>query len=326
MRTFTVRPRIAVATALVLMAATGPAVAADMPFCKEPSINALVNLAARDALDPERLASLVRRFGTSPPDCESPTAFCVGMKAALASVDRAYAAVNADAVDLRAPLAELDAGAREGGPWQLFVMRGDLEFALARRDQDGTRSRQAASDLQRALDAIDQLPLCAAFGEVRPDPDEIRHILARAKQAVILAPDFDPVRTKCDCGGLFRHSIAGVPVGAIPFPALFEGDTAGLTEQGRKSLGLFLDLVRPDKPPRLGILSHAQTPAGEKADLGLSLDRARAVGEFLKERGYDGAVALVPTGRSGPFAADDPTSVSPEEARRLNNRTEIERD
>ncbi len=298
--------------------------AAEAGFCKEPDVNKLVNLAAQDALEPDRLIALVRRFNTAPPDCDSRIAYCVGMKAALQTVERAYSLLVTATPDLASARAMLLQGRANGAPWQLLVALGDVEAALARQDAKPALYHDAASDLQFAINAINEPSLCPEFNEIRPDPDEIRRIRKRTAEAVLLSPRFDIARTKQgDCGGIFLDVVKGVDAEAVPVPITFEYNKAEFTEEGKKAADSLLLCLREKKLPEITLTGHTDTHGKDAYNLDLSARRLITVEAFLRAGGYTGKLHLIPKGMREPFQPDDPTQHSADELDQMNRRVEL---
>lgn len=301
--------------------------AGDIAFCPDPAVNRLVNQAAHDGLDDGQLQGLSRRFdptSAAVPQCDSVVPYCIGLKVALTTVDQAYARLAARTPDLDGAHALLSEGRTHGAPWQLLVALGDVEATEAHKAGDPAGYLDAAGVLQAALNAINEPALCTAFGEIRPEPDDIRRIRKRAQEAVMLSPRFEVARTKAgDCGGIFLTKVRGIDVASVPVPITFDYDKASFTAEGQKAAEALLGCVREKGLPALTLSGHTDAHGSDSYNMDLSARRLNAVGDFLKAGGYAGRMHLIPLGKREPFQPDDVTQHSADEVDQMNRRVEL---
>lgn len=319
------RARAGAVALLVAVAAPRAVVAGEEgpALCRDASLDAAVSDAAHDRLDADHLLALSHRLDDPAAGCDGRAAFCVGQKLALDGVDRAYALLGPPTPDLASAKAVLEAARSHGSPWQILVALGDVDAALA-HGGDPSLYRQAAGELQRALNAINEAPLCGAFGELRPDPDDIRRIRKRAQEAVLLSPRFDVARTRSgECGGIFLGTVRGIDAEATPVPITFPSGKATFTPEGEKAAQALLDCVKERNLPAITLTGHTDAHGSDASNMRLAADRLAAVRAFFEAGGYAGALRLLPMGEREPFQPDDPTQHTPAELDQMNRRVEL---
>lgn len=318
--------RVRAAAIALFIAGASPARAGEtdgLALCRDASLNATLDDAAHDRLEADRLTALLGRLEDPAAGCDGRAAFCVGQKLALESVDRAYVLLGAPTPDLPAVKTVLENGRTHGSPWQILVALGDVEAALA-HEADPSLYRQAASALQRALNTINEVPLCGAFGEVRPDPTDIRRIRKRAQEAVLLSPQFDVARTRSgECGGIFLGTVRGIDVEATPVPITFPYGKATFTPEGEQAAEALLQCVKERNLPGITLTGHTDDHGSDAYNMQLAADRLAVVQAFFKAGGYEGTLRLLPKGKREPFQPDDPTQHTAAELDQMNRRVEL---
>ncbi|MCW6509362.1 OmpA family protein [Lichenifustis flavocetrariae] len=307
--------------------ACSPAVAENNAFCRDAQLDQEVQALTREELPADRLAALAARLddaGQPDQGCGPQTAYCVGLRVALAAVDAAYVQLRRPAPDLAAVRATLEQGHRHGSPWQLLVALGDVEAAQAHGAAGAEAFRDSAVNLQGALNAISEPPLCVAFGEIRPEPDDIRRIRKRAEESVLLSPSFDVTRTRSgECGGILLSKVRGIVVESTPLPITFASGKADLTPAGRKAADALLQCLKEKGLPAVTLTGHTDDHGPDGYNMQLSATRLATVDSYLKAGGYGGSVRLIPKGKREPFQPDDPSQHSTDELDQMNRRVEL---
>ena len=315
-----------VALAIVGALASSPVTAETNAFCRDAQVNQEVQALAREDLAADQLAALATRLddaGKADPGCGPHIAYCVGLKVALGAVDRAYDQLREAAPDLALVRSMLDQGRQHGSPWQLLVALGDVEAAQA-HTTGGTAFRDSAVNLQGALNAISEPPLCTAFGEIRPGPDDIRRIRKRAEESVLLSPTFDITRTRSgECGGILLSKVRGIVVESTPLPITFASGKADLTPAGRNAADALLQCLKEKGLPAVTLTGHTDDHGPDGYNMQLSASRLATVDSYLKAGGYGGSVRLVPMGKREPFQPDDSSQHSTDELDQMNRRVEL---
>lgn len=254
--------------------------------------------------------------------CGEELLYCAGNALALAHLGAAY-----DLADQAAPLGQiiamLETGRTFGAPWQLLVGLADLNLADARERGQGSGVALAATLYQDAINSINEPAVCANAPAL-PGPDEIASIHKRMSEAVLLAPQFETVRTRAGgCGGIFLASVRGFTPTYRPLPINFEFNQAQFTPAGRDAAEQLLACLLEDQPERISLSGHTDAKGADGYNLTLSERRLETVGAFLREGGYEGEVNLLPRGESEPFEPDDPNLYSEAEIDQMNRRVAL---
>ncbi len=254
--------------------------------------------------------------------CSEQLLYCAGNSVALAYVESAYGRADAGA-GLSTVKAELTIGRAYGAPWQLLVGLADLSFAQARELDDGPIFTEAATLYQDALNTISEPPICSDNSGL-PSTQEIEAIHKRMTEALLLAPQFELVRTRAGgCGGVFLQSIRGFTPTYRPLPINFEFDKAEFTPAGRKAAEQLLACLLEEQPGQVVLSGHTDAKGSDAYNMALSERRLASVEAFLREGGFAGELVLVPKGEEEPFEPDDPSLYDEAEIDQLNRRVAL---
>lgn len=254
--------------------------------------------------------------------CSEQVVYCAGNGVALAYLEAAYSRADAGA-DTSTIKGELAEGRAYGAPWQLLVGLADISLAQARVLDDGSAFTEAATYYQDALNTISEPPICSDDSGL-PSDTEIAAIHKRMTEALLLAPQFDVVRTRAGgCGGVFLQSIRGFTPTYRPLPINFEFDKAEFTPAGRKAAEQLLACLLEEQPGGVTLSGHTDAKGSDAYNLGLSERRLQSVEAFLREGGFKGALVLLPKGENEPFEPDDPSQYDEAEIDQLNRRVTL---
>jgi outer membrane protein OmpA-like peptidoglycan-associated protein len=201
---------------------------------------------------------------------------------------------------------------RYGRPWQVLVALGDSHYD--RRDWAG-----AVEAYEEALDDMRD-----ATANPRPPPEDLeRRVYKRAIEARALAPVFVATRQfRGQKTGLASPVFRNFTAEVVPVPVRFEFDSAILTPEGAAAVEDIFAYLKDNAPDHVTIIGHTDAQGSDDYNLGLSIDRAEAVGSYLQQLGYGGTIETNGLGESQPFAADDPTKYSEDERFAFDRRVE----
>jgi outer membrane protein OmpA-like peptidoglycan-associated protein len=254
--------------------------------------------------------------------CSEQLIYCAGNGVALAHLEAGYARADAGA-DVTSIKQELLDGMAFGAPWQLLVGLADLTMAEARARNDRSTFTAASKYYQDALNTISEPPICSGPSSL-PSAAEIEAVHKRMTEALLLAPQFEVVRTRAGgCGGIFLQSIRGFTPTYRPLPINFEFDKSEFTPSGRRAAEQLLTCLLEEHPAEVTLSGHTDAKGSEGYNLALSERRLASVSRFLREGGFEGKLVLVPKGESEPFEADDPTQYDEAELDQLNRRVTL---
>jgi outer membrane protein OmpA-like peptidoglycan-associated protein len=279
--------------------------------------------AARQSKDVERLGALMVTAQAGTGGCGERTLLCLGRSAALAYVERAYAAADAGG-DAKTVEAILVKGKSFGAPWPLLSMLGDIEFDRAAAGEKALYL-DAGLNLEAALNDLAGETPCAGFGEpAAPPPAEIGRLVKRAAEAKLLAPSFQLARTRDgECGGVFLTSIRGFEAKSTPLPIEFEFNSVTFTQKGEQAAAALLECLGKERFSAIKLTGHTDKIGSDAFNMDLSARRLAAVRDYLVKGRFGGRIVLVPMGRREPFPVDDPSQHSEDEINQLNRRVEL---
>ncbi|MGY2995046.1 OmpA family protein [Mesorhizobium sp. URHB0026] len=256
--------------------------------------------------------------------CSEHIVHCGGDSVARAYVEASYAKADQGG-DLNEVRKVLEQGRSFGSPWQLLVGLGDTSFAQARQLKDATAFERAATEYQDALNAISEDPTCADFGEPSlPGPAEIEPIHKRMTEALLLAPEFDVIRTRDgNCGGVFLASVRGFTPTFRPIPINFVFAQAHFAPEGDRAASILLSCLKQENYRRVVLSGHTDSIGSDSYNMELSKRRLDAVASYLRAGGFKGELVLQPKGEGEPFQPDDPTAYTEDELNQLNRRVAL---
>jgi outer membrane protein OmpA-like peptidoglycan-associated protein len=278
--------------------------------------------AARAAGDLGRLPLLFEEV-KSGGSCGEVAIHCLGDSVALGHLEVAYGMEDTGAPP-EAIASILEKGLQFGSPWQLSFALGDLHMAQARSAHDGAIYSSAAFDYQEGLIALDQPPVCGAYGEAPyPAANEIAAIYKRMTTALLLARPVKVATTKCaPCEWLFMESIAGFTPATRPLPITFDKDSTEPTPEGRTAALALLECAKGLGYSRIVLSGHTDQTGSANYNMTLSARRLEYVKTALVDGGYQGEIVLEPKGKSEPYRGEE-TGFSEDEVKRLNRRIEL---
>lgn len=215
---------------------------------------------------------------------------------------------------------------RPGVLWQAAATIAEIRF-------DQRRFMEAARKFDQAIEIVKNETLTPK----EPSRAEIEDLLDRAAQARILAANFEPraaggfvetVSTTRDgtLGGLYSPRVRGVVPRVVPMPITFDYRSASLTAQGEQAASELVRAIKEQRPARVTLVGHTDTRGGEDYNKKLSIARAQAVAEFLRQNEIDVPVEADGVGATEPLRLTSKAGLTPEDIHALDRRVEWRRE
>lgn len=271
-------------------------------------------VAAQKSGDIDRLRALFDDIAVTP-GCDDRFRSQLGVAVARAIERRVYQA--AEAGESLAPFeSEMAQSLSYARLWRILAWLGDLE----RERKDYTT---AAGHYQAALAVIEDEEATPQA----PPTAVIEAIFKRAEQARLLAADFVPApRTRAGKGsGLSAKKIRDYVPHSVSMPIEFVTNSTHVTPRGMKAAQELLEMLRSDPPSTVALIGHTDPRGSPDHNMRLSQERARAVGLFLRERGYQGEITIAGRGEREPLVVDNASSLTTAELYQLQRRVEVQR-
>lgn len=127
-------------------------------------------------------------------------------------------------------------------------------------------------------------------------------------------------------GGMFSPRVRGITPRAVPVPITFEYRSSTLTEEGRQAAQELARAIREQQPQSVVLVGHTDARGGADYNKKLSVARAEAVAEVLKENNVAAPVAPEGVGADEPLQLADPAGLTQEDIFALNRRVEWRRE
>lgn len=288
---------------------------------------------------------------------------CVGMldklNAAIAAKDAAAAASEADAIAVSADCGQFQivaqrrvAAMRLSAAQEMMAADkplADYESLLVSADSPKVlwqasatlgeayfgerRFADAATSFQQAIEVIKN--------ETRtpkaPSSEVIGDLIERAAQARILAANpssenpqgvFVPVEKDHRSGmlgGIYSQDVRGIMPVSIPVPITFEFNKATFTSIGSQAATELVEAIKEQNPGRIVLIGHTDKRGGDAYNQKLSVRRAQAVADFLKQNGIDASIDAEGRGASEPVNVAATANLTEDDIDALNRRVEWRR-
>ncbi|SFL13171.1 OmpA family protein [Falsiroseomonas stagni] len=237
--------------------------------------------------------------------------FHTAAEAAVAAGDRAAA------------MRLLNEGIAQADLWQSLALRADLR---QRVPGPGGRIDYAAAslDYQAALNGI-------AASDPAADPVPVRliaSIFRRAEQTRLLAdqPMASPRTRSGAAGGLAARRVRSFVVVAVAMPIQFVFDNCGMTPGGMRAAVDMWEMLKEEGMPAIRLIGHTDPVGPDDYNLRLSICRARAVAEFLAERGYPAErITTEGRGERDPLSIEGGDAYTEAQRHQMLRRVELQR-
>lgn len=109
----------------------------------------------------------------------------------------------------------------------------------------------------------------------------------------------------------------------IPIPIQFVYREATFTPDGEKAADLLLEYLKRRKLNTVTLSGHADERGTPELNMELSMDRLKAVENYLRAGGFTGELLLLPKGKTEPFTGVDRSGFSREDLYQLDRRVEL---
>jgi outer membrane protein OmpA-like peptidoglycan-associated protein len=281
--------------------------------------------AAQAAKDLEALIGFYTEAHDPATGCDEQFLAEFGRDVALAHIDR-FAGLYEQDKNAVAHKRILEQARNYGEPWQLMVTLAGVEADLGNHELAASFYQQAVQQLQMASRSIDTDSAAAAN---LPTESEFEEIYGHMAESALLAQTFSPPPASRgeDMGGLFTESYRGYVVQEVPVPVQFQFDSVRFTSKGDQVAAYLLSYLNSQSLPKIKLIGHTDAKGTPEYNLGLSLRRAEALGQYLKENGYPGVIEVEGRGEAEPFIPVDPSKFPPgsEAKNQLDRRVELVR-
>jgi outer membrane protein OmpA-like peptidoglycan-associated protein len=162
----------------------------------------------------------------------------------------------------------------------------------------------------------------AAVTERRFAPGEVEFSL-RAKSREGRETPGQRVRVAIAPPSRPETTLDAVSARTMPTPITFAYNEATFTREGRLAAARLAAFLVAQQPKSISLTGHADERGSDGYNLELSRQRLTTVADYLRDRGYQGKLELIPKGRTQPYAGIDRPSLSQEDAFQLDRRVEL---
>jgi outer membrane protein OmpA-like peptidoglycan-associated protein len=211
--------------------------------------------------------------------------------------------------------------------WQASATTGEVRFGER-------RFVEAAMAFDRAIEIIKN----ETRTPVAPSKFEIEGLVDRAAQARLLAANLPSgnehggfVKTARDqrdgtLGGIYSRSVRGIVPRAIPVPITFDYAKTSFTAVGTEAAQELLSAIKEQQPDHILLVGHTDVRGAAETNVKLSVARAEAVANFLRENGVTAAIDASGRGATEPIQLTDTSGLTQEDIYALNRRVEWRRE
>lgn len=239
-------------------------------------------VAAVEADQTETVETLFAKVDVDP-TCDDDFRLWLGEAAARAKYREAF-----ETNDLAARQVLLDQSLAYQPHWRTFAALADLAG-------DSGDTEGEARALQAAINQIADGPEHHSASE-----NEIAELIDRASVAMLLsdAAIEAPTTRSGAPGGIFIANVRGYAVEEVKLAIEFEFDSTVMTEKGQHYANELLKALNHENPDKIILIGHTDPVGADAYNDDLSMRRAEATANFLKERGFAGEVELIGKGES----------------------------
>jgi outer membrane protein OmpA-like peptidoglycan-associated protein len=215
---------------------------------------------------------------------------------------------------LQGAVGELEKAASFGQPWQLMQTLGDIYYAR-KNFVRAVRAYETALDDIRDVNA-----------NPKPPPEAVEKRLAKlAYQARALAPQYVATRRfRGRPSGLASPKFRNFTAVAVPVPVKFTFGESVLTPDGEKAAKDIYAYLDDQGSPDVRLIGHTDPVGAPYSNQVLSVNRAKAVADYLLAQGYKGRIEVVGKGETQRFKPDDPTKYTRDELHTFDRRVEYQ--
>jgi OmpA-OmpF porin, OOP family len=111
----------------------------------------------------------------------------------------------------------------------------------------------------------------------------------------------------------------------VPVPVQFQFDSVRFTSKGDQVAAYLLSYLKSENLAKITLIGHTDPKGTPEYNSGLSLRRAQALQQYLKDNGYGGIVEVEGRGESEPFVPVEPAKfpAGSEAKNQLDRRVEL---
>lgn len=211
--------------------------------------------------------------------------------------------------------------------WRAAVALADIRFRQRRFDQ-------ATQAYERALETIKN----PSRTPKSPSEQDIKAIFDRAAEARLLAANARGLSSAShyvsaakdqrdgSVGGTFSVSIRGFRPKSVPVPVGFETASAKFTPVGEQAAKELVEALRQQAPKEITLVGHTDERGTEGYNMELSVERVKALAEYLRQNGVGAKIVTMAKGKTEPLQLSGTDGLSREDVWALNRRVEWKRD
>ena len=127
-------------------------------------------------------------------------------------------------------------------------------------------------------------------------------------------------------GGVYAPSVRGIVPRALPVPITFEYRKASFTSIGEQAARELATAIREQQAQRVVLVGHTDVRGEPEFNVRLSVDRAEAVANFLRDNGVNIPVETIGKGATEPMQLTDTSGLTQDDIYALNRRVEWRRE
>ena len=194
------------------------------------------------------------------------------------------------------------------------------------------------ADAALAFDRAIEIMRNESLTPTAPSKFEVDGLVERSAQSRLLAANLRSgdegggfVRTARNqrdgkLGGVYAPSVRGIVPRALPVPITFEYRKASFTSVGEQAARELATAVREQQAQRVVLVGHTDVRGEPEFNVRLSVDRAEAVANFLRDNGVNVPVETIGKGATEPMQLTDTSGLTQDDIYALNRRVEWRRE
>ena len=194
------------------------------------------------------------------------------------------------------------------------------------------------ADAAIAFDRAIEIMRNESLTPTAPSKFEVDGLVERSAQSRLLAANLRSgdegggfVRTARNqrdgkLGGVYAPSVRGIVPRALPVPITFEYRKASFTSVGEQAARELATAVREQQAQRVVLVGHTDVRGEPEFNVRLSVDRAEAVANFLRDNGVNIPVETIGKGATEPMQLTDTSGLTQDDIYALNRRVEWRRE
>lgn len=202
--------------------------------------------------------------------------------------------------------------------WQGLAMLGDINM-------DKKEYEKATCYYQDALSKINDEEATPK----EPSVQIIESIFKKASEARLLAVEYIGVPVNHRSGeaeGLAMTNVRKFIPKRVPIPITFETGNSHFTSKGKAAIKDLLDyLSKESNTDTITLVGHTDSRGADDYNMTLSIARAQAVADWLKQNGFSKNITIKGMGERQALEVQEPERYTQQEIWQLNRRVELVR-